>query len=459
MSKIYYSQADSRWANHPYPSPSYPKATIKSSGCGVTCGAMIISSSKEIVYPDFMGDLAKQNGYRVDGGTADGFFPFICNKWGLEIERIHSSYEAFERCKNGDFVLMVAGAGLWTTGGHFILAVGTRDDKIQIFDPYLYAGKFDTASRKGADVLVEGNSCYVQIDKFKAYSNIQRLWAIGIGDKSNTKEITEEIKSVRKIGDTVKINGVYTSSTSSKKLNPATKTGIITHITEGAPNPYLLNNGNIGWINESCIVKDDTIISHQLPEYKTGIVNVNSSLNVRSGPSTTYTKVGSLSRGASIKIYEEQNGWYRIGESQWVKSEYVSINGNTPKLTTTTKYVKVSSKLNIRSGPDIKSNVIGSLSNGTKVTVYEEQNGWSKIGSGKWVSSQYLTSGNNKTVGQTKKLANTTTLYSNSNLTGKTYVYKPNTAVIIKANINNKVDKIYVPATGRTAFCSNKVYM
>lgn len=311
MSKVYYNQADPRWMKHPYTAPSYPNATVKSAGCGPTCGAMIISSCKEIIYPDAMCDLSKANGFRVDGGTSDDFFPFICDKWGLEIERIHSSYDAFERCKNGDFVVMCAGAGLWTTGGHFILAVGTRGDEIQIFDPYLYAGKFDTSSRKGAGVSVEGNSCYVQIDKFKQYSNIQRLWAINVGAQSELEP--QPTPSGRKIGDTVTINGVFTSSNSSTKLNPLVKTGTITYIAEGAPNPYLLDNGNIGWTNENCIVGGEE--PQPTPTYKIGVVKVNSKLNVRSGPSTNNSVVGSLSNGTQVTIYEESNGWYRIGDN------------------------------------------------------------------------------------------------------------------------------------------------
>lgn len=57
----------------------------------------------------------------------------------------------------------------------------------------------------------------------------------------------------RNVGDMVTINGVYTSSSSTKKLNPAVKSGMITRIIPGARNPYLLNNGNIGWVNDSCI--------------------------------------------------------------------------------------------------------------------------------------------------------------------------------------------------------------
>ena len=56
-----------------------------------------------------------------------------------------------------------------------------------------------------------------------------------------------------KVGDTVTINGVYTSSGSNKKLKPSKTKGTITKIVSGARNPYLLDNGNIGWVNDACI--------------------------------------------------------------------------------------------------------------------------------------------------------------------------------------------------------------
>ena len=61
-----------------------------------------------------------------------------------------------------------------------------------------------------------------------------------------------------KVGDVVNINGVFISSTSTKKLNPLIKKGTITKIVAGSRNPYLLNKGLVGWTNDECIV--DTII-------------------------------------------------------------------------------------------------------------------------------------------------------------------------------------------------------
>ena len=48
------------------------------------------------------------------------------------------------------------------------------------------------------------------------------------------------------------------------------------------------------------------------------------SLNVRSGASTSYRKIGSLKKGSSVNIYDTKNGWYKIkydGENGWVSKK------------------------------------------------------------------------------------------------------------------------------------------
>ena len=57
-----------------------------------------------------------------------------------------------------------------------------------------------------------------------------------------------------KVGDVVTISGVYTSSGSNTQLRPSRNTGTITKIVSGARNPYLLDNGDLGWVNDACIV-------------------------------------------------------------------------------------------------------------------------------------------------------------------------------------------------------------
>lgn len=87
---------------------------------------------------------------------------------------------------------------------------------------------------------------------------IDRFWdmvreKLGVATGSTTVETVENDTGARKVGDTVTINGIYTSSTSTNKLTPARTSGTITKIIS-ARNPYLLDNGDLGWTNDSCIV-------------------------------------------------------------------------------------------------------------------------------------------------------------------------------------------------------------
>lgn len=131
-----------------------------------------------------------------------------------------------------------------------------------------------------------------------------------------------------------------------------------------------------------------------------------------------------------------------------------------------TRYVKVNSSLNIRSGAGSNCNKIGSLQNGELVTVYENNGNWSRIGENRWVCSDYLsiTAYISQAVqkvnctGQTRKIK-ACKLYSNSNLSGKRYTYKANTTVTILSNISSYVDKVKVNATGRIAYINTNNYL
>lgn len=89
----------------------------------------------------------------------------------------------------------------------------------------------------------------------------------------------------------------------------------------------------------------------------------------------------------------------------------VPTNNYVPSTNTnTTMYVKANGGLNVRSSPNGKK--VGALSNGSQVIVYETQGNWSRIGTNKWVCSDYLTnskstvSSNSNTKVNTKKYSN-----------------------------------------------------
>ena len=76
----YYSQADSRWASIPYTSIGDSSQTMKSSACGPTSAAMVVSSSKGAILPTAMADLFVSNGYRTaNNGTAWSAYSFVAD--------------------------------------------------------------------------------------------------------------------------------------------------------------------------------------------------------------------------------------------------------------------------------------------------------------------------------------------------------------------------------------------
>jgi hypothetical protein len=64
--------------------------------------------------------------------------------------------------------------------------------------------------------------------------------------------------------------------------------------------------------------------------YPKGIVTAEL-LNVRNIPSISGSQiVGSRSKGNQVTIYQETDGWYRIGPDQWVSATYVQKEGSVP---------------------------------------------------------------------------------------------------------------------------------
>lgn len=107
-------------------------------------------------------------------------------------------------------------------------------------------------------------------------------------------------------------------------------------------------------------------------------------LNIRSGPGTTFSAIGSVKNGEIIKSYENKDGWIRISPDevqvttesnvapqQWVQNQYIKsgrVNTGSSK-----------AGLNVRSRPDEHSSVVKSLKSGERVTVYAREGEWVRI--------------------------------------------------------------------------------
>jgi|APEBP8051073403_1049400.scaffolds.fasta_scaffold07847_2 N-acetylmuramoyl-L-alanine amidase./Bacterial SH3 domain. len=110
-------------------------------------------------------------------------------------------------------------------------------------------------------------------------------------------------------------------------------------------------------------------------------------LNIRTGPSLSKALLKSREPalfGGVLRVYEEQNGWYRISSSgqHWISA----------KFTTVVKKALVNvDTLNMRSGAGSNFPKIGALLKGSEVFIYNEEGNWSQISiDQRWVANRYL---------------------------------------------------------------------
>ncbi len=330
----YYSQLDNRWKNQMYSSVGNSSQTIGTSGCGPTSSAMVVSSIKGNITPNEMANLYMQYGYRsANQGTYWSAFKWTADVFNIGYSECYKLDDAIAKLKDNNYIIASCNQGLFTYGGHFIVLIGVEGDYIKVYDPYLYNGKFSTSTRIGK-AEVKGNTVYVSKENFRNYANYQKFFCFK-NDRTDIKENTT--------------------------------TTVVTDRIETNVNT----------------------VSYQVK------VTANSGLNIRSGASVSYSRIGGYAKGSVVTILAESNGFGKTNLG-WISLAYTSRDINTLDI--------------------------------------------------------------NKTVGQTKKLTRDSILYSNSNLTGYKYNYKANTTITILQNISSNVDKVKVNATGRIAYINNSNY-
>ena len=146
------------------------------------------------------------------------------------------------------------------------------------------------------------------------------------------------------------------------------------------------------------------------------VTGVNTSLNVRSGASTSASIIGTLKNGAKVDITGESGNWYKInynGRVGYVSKDYVKKGGATTpeqkpedKPQTETKVTGtvtgITTTLSVRSGASTSATIIGTLKNGAKVEITGESGDWYKINyNGKvgYVYKSYIKKGTTGTTG------------------------------------------------------------
>ncbi|EDR89038.1 enterotoxin EntFM [Bacillus anthracis] len=154
-------------------------------------------------------------------------------------------------------------------------------------------------------------------------------------------------------------------------------------------------NGQTGYVSGDFVTtggKTGTTVQQGTGTYT---VNV-SSLNVRTGPSTSHTVLGSVNKGKTVQVVSEVQDWFKInfnGGTGYVSKDFVTkggsavsnqtqqptTNNNTTTVQTGGSYVVNTGALKVRTGPATYNAVIGGVTNGTVLNVTGAENGWYKI--------------------------------------------------------------------------------
>lgn len=401
----YYSQIDSRWKNKLYTSTGNSSQTMGSSACGPTCSAMVVSSIKGTILPTEMADLYVQYGFRsANNGTYWSAFRWTADVFDIGYKEVQRLNDVCDLLEENYMVISACGNGLFTTGGHFILIYGYEDtngngqcdsgDRLKIYDPYLYSGKFNLSTRRGK-AQVEGNTVYVEKEVFRAYANYSGFFAFK-NDRSNNTEVDRTEVTTASYTRYVKVN-----TSLNVRSGPGTSYNVVGRkyngdkVTVYKESSNWSNIGTNEWVSSDYLT-DSNIqqpISNTVGQYK----KLKSTTTLYSNSNLTGTRYTYL-KNTKVKILQNV--------SSTVDRIYVPATG---------RYAYVD------------NSAYGTTVSGVNLT------------------------------GQYKKFKSNTIIYSNSNLTGTKYYYLPKTRVKIIADYGN-INKIYVPATGRYGFVSENVY-
>ena len=162
----FYCQLD--YEHIPYPSPSSPCGNLANNGCGVCSASMVVEYlTGEDFPPEDSAVLAKGCGAREGFGTDMRIFaPAFATAKGLNWESTQDPGRVLEFLRSGKGAVIgnTSGdregwTGVFSDSRHYIVLVSARENTVQVWDPLLAPGRYDTPGRAGK-VRLEGYNAY-----------------------------------------------------------------------------------------------------------------------------------------------------------------------------------------------------------------------------------------------------------------------------------------------------------
>ena len=181
---VYYMQTDPRWAHLPYQTVG-EETTIRGSGCGPTCAAMLIETlTGQTFTPVDACGWSLAHGYKAKNqGTYYSYFAPQFDAFGIHCIQLNYSSvygktdtpvhkEMIDLLTDGWYIIACMGPGNWTRSGHYVVVWSTEGRYVNILDP----------ASKRIDRLC------ADFDTFR--SQVKYYWAIDARDY-NQEDITD----------------------------------------------------------------------------------------------------------------------------------------------------------------------------------------------------------------------------------------------------------------------------
>ncbi len=234
-----------------------------------------------------------------------------------------------------------------------------------------------TVMRKGASAEKLGNSGNWVKVKVKNSGKTGYVYGRYLKDAAGAKTGVEK--------KTISI----TASSLHVRSGPGTKYSTLGYLKKGDQAVAVELSG--GWYKIEYKGKYGYISSKYAKDVTKTVEITASSLNVRSGPGTTYPSIGLLKKGKTATAVAETADWYKIE----YKDGYGYISKTYAKVVTPPaagKTVTVTANLHVRSGPGKQYASLGILKKNSTVSVSGKKNGWYTIqynGKTGYISAKY----------------------------------------------------------------------
>ncbi|WP_332238790.1 SH3 domain-containing protein [Sporolactobacillus sp. KGMB 08714] len=272
---------------------------------------------------------------------------------------------------------------------------GTTTDSLNVrFLPSL-TGTILTTLRSGTTVTVTGKTAdgwlQIKYNNGSAYVSAAYVKNAGTSSASSTAKVlytgtTTDDLNVR--------TGASTSSTRLATLSKGTKVEVVG--TSGSWLQIVYKDGT-AYVSADYVQKPGSSSSSSTAKVLyTGTTT--DDLNVRTGASTSSTRLATLSKGTEVEVVGTSGSWLQIvykGGTAYVSADYVQKAGSsgsssTPKVLYTGT---TTDDLNVRTGASTSSTRLATLSKGTKVEVVGTSGSWLQIvykGGTAYVSGDYV---------------------------------------------------------------------